>query len=265
MSIFKVRKGASDDDTDAELVAGPSTIFTLARPSDAFLGQQVVWVRNYADLRADRIPEISIQLDDIMSFFGGIALLNDRARARTAELLSIVQNVCIFVEMQVKHLCRAWRPVDFAPELYPVIQTPDHSTFPSGHSTESFAVATMLNHLMNGSVADGVRDDTLPFRQAHRIAVNRTVAGVHFPVDSAAGALLGIAIGEALFAAARAPGESTEAVTLGFAPDSSFAADQDFTLEWLQGQISAAPLPAASVPRVDFLARHFKAAQAEWV
>jgi hypothetical protein len=33
-------------------------------------------------------------------------------------------------------------------------------------------------------------------RQAARIAINRTVAGVHFPADSAAGHLLGITLGE---------------------------------------------------------------------
>ena len=39
-------------------------------------------------------------------------------------------------------------------------------------------------------------------RLAARIAINRTVAGVHYPVDSAAGAVLGITLGEYLAALA---------------------------------------------------------------
>lgn len=49
--------------------------------------------------------------------------------------------------------------------------------------------ARVLQHLL-GAALDSEMDVQLQ-RLAARIAINRTVAGVHFPVDSAAGRLLG--------------------------------------------------------------------------
>lgn len=52
-------------------------------------------------------------------------------------------------------------------------------------------MATVLDRLARG--AEDVRDfGSIPFLLAERIADNRMVAGVHFPVDNAHGALLGV-------------------------------------------------------------------------
>jgi hypothetical protein len=91
-------------------------------------------------------------------------------------------------------------------EVQPMIQTPDHSSFPSGHALEAFAIASVLFRLaeyrQNDSAPSdpwiGVEDKRQPFLLAHRIATNRTVAGVHFPVDSLAGAFLGMFVGEVI-------------------------------------------------------------------
>ena len=84
-----------------------------------------------------------------------------------------------------------------------MIPTPTHGTLPSGHSTEAFIVARTLWKLLRLSNAPQYTGGAEPaafgdmlMRQAARIAINRTVAGVHFPVDSAAGAVLGLTLAD---------------------------------------------------------------------
>lgn len=183
----------------ATLKIDGADILTIERPSQGAFQKQLDHVRTHADLRADRLNEIQVQIDDILSFFGAIHYLDPEFRNYTQELLEAAVRFCISVEMQIKHYCRSARPVHYSTKVQPLIQTPDHSTFPSGHSTEAFTVAALLYRLANGpSASDGLDvGGTDPvFRMAERIAANRVVAGVHFPVDSAAGALLGLTLAD---------------------------------------------------------------------
>jgi PAP2 superfamily len=240
----------------AEIHAGGRKIFETERPDETRLKNQMMLVANYADLRVDRSAEIIAQTADIMPFFGSIASLASPAKKHTGELLSAVQSLCVLIEMQVKHFCWTPRPIDFAPEIFPIIQTPDHSGFPSGHATEAFALATVLHRLMTGQNASaGVGNWAMPFRLAHRIAVNRTVAGVHFPIDSAAGALLGCAIGDAV--AAIATGGSIAPRTFDAATFTG-----DFEVNWLRSAVgSAGGEAAAGNPLVALL---WQMAGGEW-
>ena len=85
-----------------------------------------------------------------------------------------------------------------------VIPTPEHGSWPSGHATQAFTAATVLAALQGGAGRVEVMADSQTFRLAARIAANRTVAGMHFAADSAAGAMLGITIGRYLAARATA-------------------------------------------------------------
>jgi hypothetical protein len=79
-----------------------------------------------------------------------------------------------------------------------MITTPGHGSFPSGHATQAHAVAHVLKALLNLDSAKPAHAKVIEQldRQAARIATNRVVAGVHFPVDSMAGRMLGVALGE---------------------------------------------------------------------
>ena len=71
---------------------------------------------------------------------------------------------------------------------------PLHGSLPSGHATEAFIVVHLLERLLpNGRSYR----DTLQ-RLAARTSINRTVAGVRFPIDSQAGRMLGQSLGEYL-------------------------------------------------------------------
>ena len=123
----------------------------------------------------------------------------------TLELLAAFLNATVLVEQRLKHSLACRRPVEFSPQIQPMIQTPGHSAFPSGHATEAFMAAFVIFALVHEGRTyqpdardKGSRDAIFEqlMRHAERIAINRTVAGVHFPVDSAAGMILGWCLSE---------------------------------------------------------------------
>jgi hypothetical protein len=151
-----------------------------------------------------------------------------------------------------------------------MILTPSHGTLPSGHSTEAHIVALLLAKLLAGAPTPPpdlalLREQLM--RQAARIAINRTVAGVHFPVDSAAGQMLGLTLAE--YFAARSAGVSVHAWEFkGHAfPDTD---DFDFrklfdTTSGQRGQTAYAVQGGATPVRKSFiLAWLWDKAQKEW-
>lgn len=173
-------------------------IVNLSRPSELVFQAQAEWLDFYSDLRDDRMAEILCQMGPQHAFWGMLIYLHPSRTPRTIELLDMAVRFAIFTEIRFKHAIAAPRAIEYSSQVQPMIQTPGHGSMPSGHSTQAFIVAVVLCALFNQQFGTVFYQQAM--RQAYRVAVNRTVAGVHFPVDSIAGHVLGTALGEYLVA-----------------------------------------------------------------
>ncbi|QGX99993.1 phosphatase PAP2 family protein [Roseovarius faecimaris] len=258
LARFGIEQGSTDGVPHVTLKCDGAKICTIQKPSLSTLGTQMTWLRAYADLRADRAGEILLQAEEITSAFSAVRPFDLPKRRHTYEMLILVHEVTILLEQQIKHLMRSPRPVEFSDKVMPMIDTPPHSTYPSGHSTESFAIATALSQLEYGETpGESLAADRPTFHVAQRIAVNRTVAGVHYPVDSAAGAALGCAIGTAVAFIAN----GTPLRSFGFDPNA--APEADFNRAALEPVIKGRASSKSPDP-LAILQKRWLKARGEW-
>ena len=175
-------------------------VAAIKRPSEAQFKDWLVFMDRYADLRGDRATEIMTQLNGGLAFLCSIPFLHPARTRWTLELLAAALRLANYTEMRFKQALSCRRPNEYSPQVQPIILTPSHGSFPSGHATETFISAFVLWQLIRASGTQPYADPLNSWaeqllRLANRIAVNRTVAGVHFPIDSAAGAVLGLTLG----------------------------------------------------------------------
>ncbi len=167
-------------------------VATLLRPTQAAFEAQAKRVEEFAVLRAERSPEIVSQMGPQMAYWSAIMNLSPDRTPKTLEFCDIAMTFASFVIQRVKQILACPRPVKYSRTLQPMILTPGFSALPSGHATEAFMMARLLERLRGLTAPDA---DVLQ-RQAERIATNRVVAGLHFPLDSIAGRMLGQTLAE---------------------------------------------------------------------
>ncbi|WP_051372550.1 phosphatase PAP2 family protein [Sedimentitalea nanhaiensis] len=163
-------------------------------------------VNDYADLRPDRMAEVTDQAAGTLGYFARLMPLDMGRMPLTRHVLGLAQDCALHVAQHCKHLLACRRPDALSSQIQPMIPTPGHSTLPSGHATEAFAIAGALQRLVPLEFKTEDLDAKL-IHMAARIAVNRTVAGVHFPADSFAGAVLGFAVADVIARRAGDPGD----------------------------------------------------------
>ena len=154
---------------------------TFIRPGDHVFKDQLNFLDHYSDLREDRASEIITQLGPQYAFWGSVVYLHPDNTRKTIELIDAALRLANFVEMRIKHALACGRRTELSPQVHPLILTPGHGSFPSGHRPKiiwppacsgNFLRCLWGNHQGHGRAADA---------GGARIAVNRTVAVVHYP------------------------------------------------------------------------------------
>ena len=95
--------------------------------------------------------------------------------------------IAYFVTFALKIIVHAPRPFVALSNIHPLIVETPYDSFPSGHATVFFAIATAV-YLYDK------RWGTIFFIIAIIVALSRVISGVHFPLDIIIGALIGIIV-----------------------------------------------------------------------
>jgi len=111
------------------------------------------------------------------------ATLDRRRRPTYVRAMRIIL-VTLVINTLVKRLVRRARPV-LEEELPALVPTLSGRSYPSAHSSTSFAAAAALSDALPGAPL---------YAGATLMALSRPYLGVHYPTDVVAGALLGRAV-----------------------------------------------------------------------
>lgn len=141
--------------------------------------------------RTDRLFLAASELGDfslIWHIVGVARGLTSEQHATQAFVLSALIGLeSLVVNQGIKRLFRRPRPTEAGDPRYPV-RRPSTSSFPSGHASAAFFVATVLTLL------DGARWAPLWFGLALVVGTSRAFVRIHHASDVVAGAVVGVAL-----------------------------------------------------------------------
>ncbi|MFO1252895.1 MAG: phosphatase PAP2 family protein [Inhella sp.] len=176
-----------------------SPLASLTAPSPAQLERmaKTLLAKPVMLQRASRSVEILVQdRDPLVTQFAQLVGLQTGRHRRTLLLLHAASLATLAALHRLKQCLAVPRPYEVLQLLPSMVEMPGHPALPAGHASIAFLLAELLGHI--GYLLG--RPDQIEFlrRVAARIAENRFIAGLHYPADNIAGAMLGKAMADLL-------------------------------------------------------------------
>ena len=142
LSNFGWTTDAGTKSVDLTLTGVP--FLRLKRPSKDTFVEQLSLIHDYQDQRSDRAAEILSQLGSLADYYGFILGLTASRNPHTYELIGVAHTLAGYSVSVAKHVLACRRPDHLDATIMPMIPTPGHGSFPSGHATQAFTIATVL-------------------------------------------------------------------------------------------------------------------------
>lgn len=147
-------------------------------------------VRRWESALMNRVMRTLTHLGDTSSWVvvGLTLAFSGGGGPRYALLLGLGATIAVLVSQVLKRLCCRPRPSCGIQGFGALTENPDAFSFPSGHTAAAFGIALAL-------AGEGSGLGALTLSLASGIAVSRVYLGAHYPLDVAAGTLVGALAG----------------------------------------------------------------------
>lgn len=159
----------------------------LEKQLRAGIHTQLIAVVDAAPERESRFAEIVQQhtAEGAISYWHAMLMLEPSYAPATCLLIRVARRVGELVGMCLKNEFRFPRPSQICPAIVPMIDPPAHPSFPSGHALQGRLMSLVLRDV-RGVLPQARR---LLDELADRVAMNRIIAGLHYPLDNEAGVM----------------------------------------------------------------------------
>ena len=100
------------------------------------------------EFRPNAAAEALAQRNNIGGYFQSVLSFNSASHPATVELVWAGLRIGQFQSLWFKSKFNRARPTAVSPYLGPIFDPPGHSSYPSGHATEAYLVARLLEQVM---------------------------------------------------------------------------------------------------------------------